>query len=73
MHDAAAADGWREALRKGAASFDRLLWNGEYYSLWVDGPRRDECCMSDQLSAYVPMVLPPAWPVVPFGRNIPES
>ena len=50
MHDTATADGWREALRKGAASFDRLLWNGEYYSLWVDGSRRDECCMSDQLS-----------------------
>ena len=48
--DATQAAAWRETLRTGAASFDRLLWNGAYYSLWVDGPRRDECCMSDQLS-----------------------
>jgi len=50
MQDSATATTWRESLRKGAATFDRMLWNGEYYSLWVDGPRRDECCMSDQLS-----------------------
>jgi hypothetical protein len=48
--DQAAASQWRDWLRKGAASFDAKLWNGEYYSLWVDGDRRDECCMSDQLS-----------------------
>ncbi len=48
--DTATAEQWRATLRQGAASFDRLLWNGDYYSLWVDGPRRDECCMSDQLS-----------------------
>jgi len=48
--DAATAARWRDWLRKGAASFDAKLWNGEYYSLWVDGDRRDECCMSDQLS-----------------------
>ncbi len=50
MGDAAQAAEWRALLRKGAASFDRMLWNGAYYSLWVDGPKRDECCMSDQLS-----------------------
>jgi uncharacterized protein (DUF608 family) len=50
MHDDATAARWREILRKGAASFDAKLWNGEYYSLWVDGARRDECCMTDQLS-----------------------
>ena len=48
--EAATAARWREWLRRGAASFDAKLWNGEYYSLWVDGDRRDECCMSDQLS-----------------------
>ena len=48
--DADAAARWRGWLRTGAASFDAKLWNGEYYSLWVDGARRDECCMSDQLS-----------------------
>ena len=40
---------WRALLRRGAASFDAKLWNGEYYSLWVDGAARDECCMSDQI------------------------
>ncbi len=48
--DQATAARWRGWLQKGAASFDAMLWNGEYYSLWVDGDRRDECCMSDQLS-----------------------
>ena len=50
MKDDATAEQWRTLLRKGAESFDRKLWNGEYYSLWVDGDRRDECCMTDQLS-----------------------
>ena len=40
---------WQAILRKGAASFDKKLWNGEYYSLWVDGRERDECCMTDQI------------------------
>lgn len=40
---------WGETLAKGVESFERKLWNGEYYSLWVDGSRRDECCMTDQI------------------------
>jgi uncharacterized protein (DUF608 family) len=40
---------WRRTLRKAVASFERKLWNGEYYSLWVDGKERDECCMTDQI------------------------
>ncbi|MCY3020375.1 MAG: GH116 family glycosyl hydrolase [Planctomycetota bacterium] len=40
---------WRGILKKGAASFERKLWNGRYYSLWVHGKERDECCMSDQI------------------------
>ena len=40
---------WRAVLRKGTASFEKKLWNGEYYSLWVDGKTRDECCMTDQI------------------------
>jgi len=40
---------WRRTLKKGAAAFDRKLWNGEYFSLWVDGKVRDECCMTDQI------------------------
>ncbi|MGD1086578.1 MAG: GH116 family glycosyl hydrolase, partial [Verrucomicrobiota bacterium] len=41
---------WQALLDKASASFDRLLFNGEYYSLWVDGDLRDEICMSDQIS-----------------------
>lgn len=39
----------RGILARGAASFDAKLWNGEYYSLWVDGDARDECCTTDQI------------------------
>lgn len=39
---------WTALLEKGKQSFTRL-WNGSYYSLWIDGQERDECCMSDQL------------------------
>ena len=41
---------WSALLATASASFDRLLFNGEYYSLWVDGDRRDELCMTDQVS-----------------------
>lgn len=41
---------WTELLEKASASFDALLFNGEYYSLWVDGKTRDELCMTDQIS-----------------------
>ncbi|HUT23998.1 MAG TPA: GH116 family glycosyl hydrolase [Sumerlaeia bacterium] len=44
------AAAWRKTLEKGVASFERKLWNGEYYSLWVEGEERDECCMTDQVS-----------------------
>jgi uncharacterized protein (DUF608 family) len=44
-----AAANWKKLLKKGIASFDEKLWNGEYYSLWVDGEERDECCMTDQI------------------------
>ena len=40
---------WKRMLKKAAVSFEQKLWNGEYYSLWVDGKVRDECCMTDQL------------------------
>lgn len=40
---------WRKLLHKGIESMDCKLWNGEYYSLWVDTDKRDECCMTDQL------------------------
>lgn len=44
------AQHWLELLRKASASFDSMLFNGEYYSLWVDGKIRDELCMTDQVS-----------------------
>lgn len=44
------ADQWQTILDKGRESFEKKLWNGQYYSLWVDANTRDECCMSDQLS-----------------------
>jgi hypothetical protein len=40
---------WEAILAKAAPAFDRKLWNGEYYSLWVDGETRDEICMADQI------------------------
>ncbi|MFZ3243702.1 MAG: GH116 family glycosyl hydrolase [Candidatus Acidiferrales bacterium] len=41
---------WSDELAKASASFDKMLFNGEYYSLWVDGKTRDELCMTDQIS-----------------------
>lgn len=41
---------YRSILEKAAPAFDKRLWNGEYYSLLVDVNRRDDACMSDQLS-----------------------
>jgi uncharacterized protein (DUF608 family) len=44
------AEPWSKLLTKASASFDKLLFNGDYYSLWVDGNTRDELCMTDQIS-----------------------
>jgi uncharacterized protein (DUF608 family) len=41
---------WKAMLAKASTSFDRMLFNGRYYSLWVDGDKRDEVCMADQIS-----------------------
>jgi uncharacterized protein (DUF608 family) len=46
----AAANRWKTLLSKASASYDAMLFNGEYYSLWVDGKTRDELCMTDQTS-----------------------
>lgn len=40
---------WHAMLKKGSESFTKILWNGEYFSLWVDEEIRDECCMADQI------------------------
>jgi uncharacterized protein (DUF608 family) len=44
------AQRWTVLLAKASASFDALLFNGDYYSLWADGKTRDELCMTDQVS-----------------------
>ena len=49
LGDRRRARAWRRTLRRGAAAFEKKLWNGRYYSLWVGGRRRDECCMTDQV------------------------
>ena len=40
---------WQDLYEKGVANFDNKLWNGQYYSLWVDEDERDECCLIDQI------------------------
>lgn len=49
MREEKLAAHWREVLEKGKKSFEKKLWNGAYFSLWVDGEERDECLMSGQL------------------------
>jgi uncharacterized protein (DUF608 family) len=44
------SDSWKATLLQASASFDRMLFNGDYYSLWADGRLRDELCMTDQVS-----------------------
>ncbi len=47
-----AAERYRAVFEKGAASFEELLWNGDYYSLCYD-PKLDAVdagCMADQVS-----------------------
>ena len=50
LGESSAAEAWRKALRTGISAMEAKLWNGKYYSLWVDGGERDDCCMADQLS-----------------------
>jgi len=50
LGETAQANSWNATLLQASASFDRMLFNGDYYSLWVDGKLRDELCMTDQIS-----------------------
>lgn len=50
LGDKERAASYAETLKKAQASFESKLWNGKYYSLWVDGNVRNEACMSDQLN-----------------------
>lgn len=51
--DARNATKWRGILANALASFETKLWNGKYYSLWLDGEKRDEACMADQLAGEI--------------------
>lgn len=46
----AEAERWKASLDKASANFDRLLFNGQYYRLWIDGEEHSDICMSDQIS-----------------------
>ncbi|NMC06624.1 MAG: hypothetical protein GYA24_15510 [Candidatus Lokiarchaeota archaeon] len=48
--DKANAAKWDALLAKAAPAFVDKLWNGEYFNLWIDKDRKDEMCMTDQLS-----------------------
>ena len=50
MQQSSIAAQWQAVLSRASVSFDKLLFNGSYYSLWVDGKQRDETRMSDQIS-----------------------
>jgi len=54
MGDHAAAERYRKALKKGADSLDKLLWNGEYYAQSIEDVNQYKYqygngCLSDQL------------------------
>lgn len=50
--EATVADQYDRLAAIGAASLERLLWNGEYYDLFFDigTGHRDSCCMADQMN-----------------------
>lgn len=50
--DESSENHWQQIYHIGKENFKKL-WNGEYFSLWVDREERDECLMSGQLD--------PAW------------
>lgn len=50
MGDAKRVEHWQKLLKTGKENFHKL-WNGSYFSLWMDGEDRDECLMSGQLDA----------------------
>lgn len=43
---------WEDTLSRGSQSFENILWNGSYYSLWTNPAtgETDDCCMSDMMS-----------------------
>ncbi len=47
--DGTRAEEWKGLLKKGLASLETRLWNGEYYDLWRTDAEADESLMTDQL------------------------
>lgn len=52
MDEPESARRFAEVLERGQASFERIFWNGDYYSLCYDPKidRTDDGCMADQVS-----------------------
>jgi uncharacterized protein (DUF608 family) len=50
LGDTENAAAWRKILPAAQKSLEEKIYNGKYYSVWVDGDLRNEACMSDQLS-----------------------
>ena len=50
--DLETANEWRKRLEKGKKRYDEVLWNGEYYDVYVDekSGRKNDACLSCQLS-----------------------
>ncbi len=59
MGDADAARGLDEAAARGAARFEALYWNGEYYRFCHDAAAglEDEGCLADQVSGHLALRL----------------
>ncbi len=55
LNDTALANQCESVLRTGAATFERLFWNGKYYSFCHDErlKRRDDGCLADQVSGHL--------------------
>lgn len=49
MRDKKSAERWGKWLRKGKTSFEKLLWNGNYYRLYNGPEERSEICLANQL------------------------
>jgi uncharacterized protein (DUF608 family) len=58
---------WQAMLEQGKENFEQMMWNKEYFSLWVDDETRDECCMADQIDGQWYAQL------VGLGNFIPEQ
>jgi uncharacterized protein (DUF608 family) len=48
--DFRSATRWEHDFSVARTNTDRLFWNGEYFSLAIDGKKRDDCCLVDALS-----------------------